>query len=406
MTTYLNPYTGQTVNQSPIGYESLTLSSDTTLQWPINGNTTSVVAGIIEVTATSSSLKLILPPATQVSTGQSILVRNVGSNTFIVADNSGNTIASIASGIADYIYLTDNTTINGTWAVVVFGAGVSQANAATLAGYGLMAIGSTLNQSHPVINVSSTYSLQASDRSSFYVWSGGAGALTLPSAAIVGNNWFVIIRNSGTGILTLTPTGADTIDSNVNQQLQLTESLVICSNGTNGFSTFAYGRSNLFVYTQLVVTLTGGTTTLTASQAANSIQSYNGTLTSNATVILPSTVNLYSLQNNTTGSFTLTFKTTATGATTVVLPQNQTVIAICDGINVYNSQTASTSTATQLTLGNGSSSAPSLNFTGDTVTGLYLVTSGQLGFSLSGANAMTLSSTGLAVPAGISGGTF
>jgi hypothetical protein len=406
MTTYLNPYTGQTVNQSPIGYESLTLSSDTTLQWPINGNTTSVVAGIIEVTATSSSLKLILPPATQVSTGQSILVRNVGSNTFIVADNSGNTIASIASGIADYIYLTDNTTINGTWAVVVFGAGVSQANAATLAGYGLMAIGSTLNQSHPVINVSSTYSLQASDRSSFYVWSGGAGALTLPSAAIVGNNWFVIIRNSGTGILTLTPTGADTIDSNVNQQLQLTESLVICSNGTNGFSTFAYGRSNLFVYTQLVVTLTGGTTTLTAAQAANSIQSYNGTLTSNATVILPSTVNLYSLQNNTTGSFTLTFKTTATGATTVVLPQNQTVIAICDGINVYNSQTASTSTATQLTLGNGSSSAPSLNFTGDTVTGLYLVTSGQLGFSLSGANAMTLSSTGLAVPAGISGGTF
>jgi hypothetical protein len=155
-----------------------------------------------------------------------------------------------------------------------------------------------------------------------------------------------------------------------------------------------------------VITLTGGTTTLTASQAANSIQSYNGTLTSNATVILPSTVNLYSLQNNTTGSFTLTFKTTATGATTVVLPQNQTVIAICDGINVYNSQTASTSTATQLTLGNGSSSAPSLNFTGDTVTGLYLVTSGQLGFSLSGANAMTLSSTGLAVPAGISGGTF
>jgi hypothetical protein len=406
MPTYINPYTGQTVNQSPIGYESLTLSSDTTLQWPINGNTTSVVAGIIEVIATSSSLKLILPPATQVSTGQSILVRNVGSNTFIVADNSGNTIASIASGIADYIYLTNNTTINGTWAVVVFGAGVSQANAATLAGYGLMAIGSTLNQSHPVINVSSTYSLQSSDRSSFYVWSGGVGTLTLPSAATVGNNWFVIIRNSGTGILTLTPTGADTIDSNVNQQLQLSESLVICSNGSNGYSTFAYGRSNTFAYTQLVVSLTGGTTTLTAAQAANTIQAYNGTLTSNAIVILPSTVNLYSLQNNTTGSYTLTFKTTALGATTVVLPQTQTIIAICDGSNVYNSQTASTSTATQLTLGNGSSSAPSLNFTGDTVTGLYLVTSGQLGFSLSGANAMTLSSTGLAVPAGISGGTF
>ena len=479
MPTYLNPYTGQTVNQSPIGYESLTLSSNITLQWPINGNTTDVVAGIIEVTATSGvgsftgyisgttltisaigsgtlqvgqvisgtgiasgttvtalgsgsggigtytvsisqtvassgsqitistgALLLILPPATQVSTGQSILIRNTGSYTFTVVDNSSNTIASIASGIADYIYLTDNTTINGTWAVVVFGTGVSQANAATLAGYGLMAIGSTLNQSHPIVSVSSSYSLQASDRASFLVWGGGAGALTLPSAATVGNNWFVIIRNSGTGILTLTPTGADTIDSNVNQQLQLTESLVICSNGINGYSTFAYGRSNTFVYTQLVVSLTGGTTTLTVAQAANSIQQYTGTLTSNAIVILPSTVNLYSLQNNTTGSFTLTFKTTAVGATTVVLPQTQTIIAICDGSNVFNSQTASTSTATTLTLGNGSSTAPSLNFTGDTVTGLYLIASGQLGFALSGANAMTLSSSGLAIPAGISGGTF
>jgi hypothetical protein len=216
----------------------------------------------------------------------------------------------------------------------------------------------------------------------------------------------VIIRNSGTGILTLTPSGVDTIDGNVNQQLQLTESLVICSNGSTGFSTFAYGRSNLFVYTQLVVTVTGGTTTLTAAQAANSIQSYNGTLTSNAIVILPPTVNLYSLQNKTTGNFTLTFKTTSVGATTVVLPQNQTVIAICDGINVFNSQTASTNTQSQLTLGDGAANAPSLNFLGDTVTGLYLIATGQLGFSLGGANAMTLSATGLAIPAGISGGTF
>jgi hypothetical protein len=479
MPTYINPYTGQTVNQSPIGYDSVTLSSNTTLQWPINGNTTDVVAGIIEVNATNGAgsftgfisattltistvvsgvlqvgqiisgtgitsgttvtalgsgtggvgtytvsisqtvassgspvaittpaLLLILPPATQVSTGQSILIRSTGTYTFTVTDNSSNTIASIASGIADYIYLTDNSTVNGTWAVVVFGTGVSQANAATLAGYGLMAIGSTLNQSHPVVNVSSNYVIQNADRSSFYVWGGGAGSITLPNSSTVGNNWFVIIRNSGTGILTLTPVGADTIDSNVNQQLQLTESLVICSNGTNGYSTFAYGRANQFVYTQLVVSITGGTTTLTAAQAANSIQSYTGVLTSNATIVLPSTVNLYSLQNNTTGSFTLTFKTTSVGATTVILPQTQTIIAICDGINVFNSQTASTSTATSLTLGNGSSSAPSLNFTGDTVTGLYLVASGQLGFSVAGANAMTLSSTGLAVVSGISGGTF
>ena len=70
MTTYTNPYTGQTINPSQVGYESLSISTDTTLQWPINGNTTDVVANIIEVNATASNLKLIMPPATQVSVGQ------------------------------------------------------------------------------------------------------------------------------------------------------------------------------------------------------------------------------------------------------------------------------------------------------------------------------------------------
>ena len=66
MTTYTNPYTGQTISPSQVGYESLTISTNTELQWPINGNTTDVVANIIEVTATTTSLELIMPPATQV----------------------------------------------------------------------------------------------------------------------------------------------------------------------------------------------------------------------------------------------------------------------------------------------------------------------------------------------------
>jgi hypothetical protein len=47
-----------------------------------------------------------------------------------------------------------------------------------------------------------------------------------------------------------------------------------------------------------------------------------------------------------------------------------------------------------------------LNFSGDTTTGLYLVGSGQLGFSASGVNRMTLTTTGLLVPVGIAGGAF
>ena len=237
------------------------------------------------------------------------------------------------------------------------------------------------------------------------MWGSGAGTLTLPSASSVGNNWFVMIRNGGTGILTLQPQGTDTIDGNATQQLQLTESLVICSNGS-GFNTFAYGRSNSFYYTQLQLSVTGGTKTLTSAQATNTIQQYSGTLTSNQIVVLPSTIQLYSLSNNTTGSYTLTFKTSASGAATITLPQGQTIIAICDGTNVFNAQTATTSSFATLTLGNGSSTLPALNFTGDTSTGVYLVASGQLGFAVSGANGMTLTAGGLLVPVGIPGGSF
>lgn len=405
MTTYQNPFTGQAINPSQVGYESLSISADTVLQWPVNGNNSSIVSNIMDITATTAGLSLILPSAQQVSVGQNIIIRNIGSNTFNVTDAGSNVIATIASGIADFIYLTDNSTDNGSWTVITFGAGTSSANAATLAGYGLVALNTTLNQSHPISTIASDYTILETARAQFYIWNGGVGTLTLPSASTVGNNWFVIIRNGGTGILTIQPSGVNTIDGNSYAQLQLTESFVVVSNGTN-FFTFAYGRSNQFAFTTLAKTVTGGTVTLTSAEASNVIQEYSGVLTSNCIVIVPSTVQLYSLQNNTTGAYSLTFKTSVSGGTTVVLPQNQTIIAICDGTNVYNAQSAQLNSISSLTLGNGSAAAPSLNFNSDNYTGLYLVGSNQLGFSIGGVNKMTLTATGLLLPGGISGGTF
>jgi hypothetical protein len=405
MATYVDPYTGVTINPSQVGYESLTISVDTTLQWPINGNTASVVANQIDVTATVGSLKLYFPSATQVSTGASVIIRNAGANTFTVVNAGGGTIVSIASGVVQYIYLTDNTTQNGTWSTLTFGAGTSAANATDLAGYGLTAISSTLNQAYPITNVYSNYTFVAADRSGFFVWQSGAGTFSLPSAATVGNNWFVMIRNNGTGILTITPAGSDTIDSNSSAQLQLSESFVIVSNGTNGYNTYGYGQSATFVFTQLNKAVTGGTVTLTVVEASSLIQEYSGVLTSNCTVVLPSTVQLYSIQNKTTGSYTLTFKTSSIGATTLTVGQSQAVIAVCDGTNVYNSNTSNLSGNT-LTLSAGSAAAPSLNFVGNTTTGMYLPTSNQIGLTVNGSNAVTVSATGMLVPVGISGGTF
>lgn len=404
--TYTNPFTGQTVSPSPVGYESLSISADTTLQWPINGNDQlQVVANIIEVTATVASLSLIMPPATQVSVGQTALIRNIGSNTFVVKDNAGGTIVSIASGIAQYIYTTSNTTAAGTWSTVTFGAGTSAANAATLAGFGLTAIGTTLNQSYEVVNYYGSATLPSTVRAQFNVWSSGVGTLTLPASGTVGENWFCMIRNNGTGILTIAPQGTDTIDGNANQQLQLTESLVIVCNGT-GWNTFGLGRSNSFVYTQLALSITGGTTTLTSAQAANTIQEYSGVLTSNQIIIVPSTVQLYTFTNNSTGAFSLTIKTSVFGGATVVVPQGDSLVVICDGTNVYNAASGSSSSLTSLTLGNGSLAVPSLKFTGDLNTGLYLPTSGKLGFVIANTLAGYFDSTGFYSTNGIKGGGF
>lgn len=405
MPNYVNPYTGQTISPSQVGYLALSISANTELQWPVNGNTTSVVANIIEVTATTGGLDLIMPPALQVSDGQSALIRNIGANSFTVTDNGGNTIVTIASGIAEYIYVTDNTTINGSWESVTFGAGTSAANAATLAGYGLKAINTTLNTATPISTFSANYTMVSADRSSMYVWTGGAGTVTLPQAQDVGTDWFVIIKNDGTGVLNVALQGANTIDGNVSAQLQIAESFVVVSDGTNFYS-YAYGQSAQFFFTQLVKSVTGGTVTLTSAEAASIIQEYQGTLTSNCTVILPPTVQLYSFKNNTTGAYTLTFSTGAVGALTISLPQNQTILAICDGTNVYNAQTSTSSFINALTLGNGSAVAPSLSFLGDAQTGLYLAASHQLGFAINGLAAGQLTPTGLLLPVGINGGAF
>jgi hypothetical protein len=280
-----------------------------------------------------------------------------------------------------------------------------------------VAQGTTLNQAYNVSFLYSTpYAVQASDRAKFLVWSSGVGQLNLPSAASLGNNWFTIVRNNGTGILTLATSGSDVIDGNSSQQLQLTESLVIVANGsgsvgTAGFNTFAYGRSNAFPYTQLVKSVTGAAAniTLTAAEGTNTIQEYVGNLSQNTTITLPSTVQLYSFQNQTVqtpsgSTFTLTFKTAGSG-TTVAVGNGLTAFCVCDGTNVFSTAT-NTSASGNFTANAGSVASPSINFTANTSTGFYLPASNTIGFAINGSIGMTLNSSGLVVTQGISGGAF
>lgn len=412
--SYNSPFTGNVIQPTDVSYRAITLSANTQLEWPINGNATDdYAARIMEVTASSAGLSLFMPPANQASVGQDAMIRNVGATTFTVKDYAGaNTIVSIPAGEARYIYITANPDEEGTWGIIAFGIGSSGADAATLAGYGLLAIGQTLNQSQPVTTFSSNYTAVAADRSNTYVWTGGAGTLTLTGTTVLGDNWFMFLRNGGTGALNVACSGGDVINGSANLVLQPSDSCIIVCSGA-AFYTVGLGKSTQFAFTQLTKAVTGGTVTLTAAEASNVIMKFTGTLSSNVTIIVPQTVQVYYVQNATVGgasNYTIKL-TTNTGGSEATIASNQQATLICDSVNLVNANTVLAG-ASAIGLIDGTLSSPALYFGSEPTTGIYRAASGQFNIGILGTNLFTLSATGLAIAGtgnftgGIAGGTY
>jgi hypothetical protein len=427
--SYNSPFTGNVVQPTDVSYASYALTSTTgtiQLEWPINGSVSNYVAArVMQVSTTSTSYELWMPPANQSSVGQDALIYNTGGVTLTVKSYGGaSTIVSIPStgGSAQYIFITSNGTTTGTWGVIAFGSTTSLATASALAGYGLAAIGSTLNQTTPVTAFASTYTLLASDRASTYVWTGGAGTLSLTSATTLGNNWFVFVRNGGSGTLTVSPTGGNQINGSASLALQPSDScLIVCSG--SAFYTIGLGQGTQFSFTQLTKSVApGGSFTLSSTEAANVIQKYTGALSSNVTVTMPQTVQIYYITNQTTGPYTITFTTGASGGATATVPTAQQIILLCDSVNLYNASTIAAG-ATAVTLSNGAVGAPALSFASETTTGVYRPASGEFGISILGVQRLDVTASGIAVTgagafsgavsgttgtftSGVSGGTF
>jgi hypothetical protein len=409
--SFTSPFTGQVIQPTDVSFRAISMSANTSLSWPINGSATdNAAARIMNVTATVGSLSLIMPPANQASVGQDALIRNVGANTFTVRDYSNGTIIAVAAGEAKYIYITTNANEAGTWGIISFGVGSSSADAATLAGYGLTALSTTLNQSHTVQTFSSDYTAVDSDRAASYVWTGGAGTLSLTAASTLGDDWFILIRNSGVGTLTVSP-NAGLINGAANIAMQPSDSAFIVCSGS-AFYTVGLGKSTQFNFSQLTKVVTTGSYTLSSSEASNVVQKYTGTLSGNVTVVLPETVQVYYITNQTDGTgagFTITF-TTNSGGSIAVVPAGQQVILLCDSVNMLNASTIAAG-ATNLSLVNGSAGAPSLNFASETSTGIFGA-SGEFAISVTGTKRFGLTSTGLSITgrgnfsSGVQGGAF
>lgn len=401
--SYNSPFTGNVIQPTDVSYRSVTLAANTQLEWPLNGNATDdYVARIMDVTASSAGLSLFMPPANQASVGNDSLIRNVGANTFTVATFGGlGTIITVAPGEAKYVYIKTNVNEQGTWGNISFGVGTSAADAASLAGAGLLASGPTLNQSHPSASVTDGYLFLSADRAKTMIWSGGTTTATLPLAQDTGDNWFVLFKNNGTGTVTIGTTSGQDIDGTVSKAFAPGESAFVVSTGTE-YVTVGYGVSTQFEFGVLTKPVVSGTYTLTASEAANTIQIYTGTLSGNVTIIVPPVINLYVISNQTSaGPYTLTISTGAVGATTATVPASGQSTLICDATNLLNANTAQ-SGGTAVSLVNGSAGSPSLNFGSETSTGIYRPGAGRLGISVLGTQVVDVNSSGMDVTGDVS----
>ncbi len=415
MPSFTNTFGGTNIYAANVSYRAIALTANVTLTWPTEVATnTNVVASIMDVTPSVSSLTIRMPDASQASVGETALFFNVGAFSFTVADNSGNTIQTIASGEAWQIYLTGNSTVNGTWRAIEYGAGTSSPSASALAGAGLKAITTTLNQAAPTTLLSADYTLTSSDRARVLVWNGGAGTFTMPSAAAVGNDWFFDARNSGSGGLTIAPAGGELINGQASLVFNPGDSARILTDGTS-FYTIGYGQSALFAFDYVSISLTGQPSpyTLSGTNLNRVAYQFSGVLTANMQIIVPNTIQQYWVRNTTTGSYTLTVKTAAGTGVTVV--QNGAAILYCDGTNVVEADTNNLSTPIAIAQGGtgATTAGTALINLGGTSLGIGIFTAvnaavarASIGAAASGANADITSLSGLTTPISVvQGGT-
>lgn len=410
--SYISPFTGDVVQPTDVSFRAFNLNTNITLAWPINGNATgNYAARIMQVTPNAGGRKLYMPPANQTSVGTDAMIRNMSAYSFDVVDNNGNIIITIASGKAWYIYITTNTNTAGTWGVIDFGAGTSSADAATLAGLGLVAISTTLNQSHPASTFTNGYTFTTSDRAQTKVWASGTGTVYLPAVATAGNNWFMLLKNNGTGSLIVDCNLAETIDGGLTKTYAPGESSFIICTGSE-YVTVGYGVSSTFAFTALVYPVVTGAYSLTSNEASNNIQEFVGTLTGNVTVTYPPVVNLYVVSNQTVDNgYSLTLTTGVVGGANAIIPPGQQATLICDGTNFLNANTVQAG-ATAISLVNGSVGTPALNFGAETSTGVYRPGAGEFAISVLGTQIVDVTPTGMTVTGsgtfttGIAGGTF
>lgn len=338
MTTYTDVFGGANIYPSEVDYSALALTSNVTLSWPEETSTSlNLATKIMDVTPDAAGRVLTLPSALKTGTGQTILFNNRGAHTFTVNNAAAVQVVTIAPGELWQVYLSSNATAAGNWIALRYGASTSTVNASSLAGTGIVAVGTVLSQSMPISTFNSNFTAGINDRARMFVWSGASGTLTLPDASVVGNNWFCYLRNSGSGAITVDPAGTVTIDGGAALAFQPGESAIIATDGA-AYYTIGFGQSATFAFDFTSIDVSGaGDYVLSGTELNRVAYSFTGTLTGNRNVIVPATVQQYWVSNATTGAYTLTVKTAS--GTGVTVTQGARSILYSDGNDVVSATT-------------------------------------------------------------------
>jgi hypothetical protein len=417
VSSYTQVFGGNTLYPSDPSYLELALTADVTLQWPMEASTGgNVVARIIDVTPTGA-YDITMPPADETSPGQVVTFKNLGPSTINVLNNAGGNLLTITDGQTWTLYLTGNATEAGTWDSFQAGSVTSQAQAAALAGFGIVAQSGLLSQSAPVTLFNADYTSGVADRAKTFVWDDtGSGTITLTAAATLGANWFVSIRNNGGGNLTVDPSGADLINGEATLVLRPGDSAVVSTDGLN-FYTVGFGQSAVFAfdYTSIDLTSAADPYVLAGAELNRIAYDFVGVLTNDVVVEVPATTQQYWVANNTTGGSYTVSVATSMQASPLVVPRGSRGIYYSNGADVIKADTASIATPIAISdggTGAANASGARINL-GGTAVGIGVFTAANAGAArasmsaaASGANADITSLTGLTTPLSVAqGGT-
>lgn len=353
---FTDVFGGELIFPSQLSYLSLTTAVDVTLQWPTEQQITgdNVVADFMDVDASAPSINIDMPSALVTAEGNKGNFNNVGANAFVVRDSTGGTIQSVGPGETWVIVLRDNTTAAGLWRTFQLGANVAVASASALAGAGIKAIGVLLNQKiDSDVEAATPFTVVDGDRAKCLIYTAGAGTCNLPSPGVVNNDWFFMLRNSGSGTLNIVPPSG-VIDGGASINLDPNDSCFIFTDNTD-FFTIGLSAGSTIAFDFVSIPVPGsGDFVLSGANLNRIAYRFTGALTGNRRIVVPNTTQQYWVDNQTTNAFTLEIDTAAGAG--ILIPQGQSVIVYCDGTDVINA-TSSTSVAFPITIGQGGTSA-------------------------------------------------